>query len=73
MKEMIKRTCRTFVEAALGYIAANLVVTVSESRDTGVLRTAAVGLIMSSVAAGLAAILNLPRETEGKEGGKDGK
>lgn len=66
MKEMIRRAARTFVQAAVGYIAVNLVYVISESIDNyDYLKNALVGLGVSAIAAGLAAIMNLPeKETE---------
>lgn len=60
MKEMIKRALRTFVQTAGGYIAANLVCSTAGITDLGVLKTVLLGLAVSSVAAGLAAVMNIP-------------
>ncbi len=63
MKEMIMRTVRTFFEAAIGYIAANIAVAfVDGNTGTSVAKTALVGLLVSSVAAGIAAVLNMPKK-----------
>ena len=61
-KECLKRAARTFVQSALGYAAVNLV-TVVQTNATGgeALSTALRGLIVSAIAAGLAAIMNLPK------------
>lgn len=63
MKEMIMRTARTFFEAAIGYICANIAVYLAgDNSDTSVAKTALMGLLMSSVAAGVAAVLNMPKK-----------
>ncbi|MBQ9228666.1 MAG: hypothetical protein IJ168_07500 [Eubacterium sp.] len=61
-KETVRRAVRTFVQAALAYIAVNFaLVDFTDSRET--VRTALIGLAVSATAAGLAAAMNL----EGKE------
>lgn len=60
MKETIKRAARTFLQAAVGYIATNLAIYAGEFSDMNVLKTALIGLCVSAVAAGLAAVMNLP-------------
>lgn len=86
MKEMLRRALRTFVQTAGAYIAANLVCATSGITDLGVLKTVLIGLAVSSVAAGLAAVMNLPQKSavgdgddvslsddeSGIAGGKDG-
>ena len=64
MKEMIFRAGRTFVQAAVGYVAANLVVTFSGMTPTTAAdwKTAIVTLITAAVAAGLAAVMNAPKK-----------
>ena len=63
MSEMLKRAARTFVQAAAGYLSANLVVVFAsgEVLNGDYIKTAVAGLLMSAVAAGLAAIMNMPR------------
>ena len=58
MKEWLYRALRTFGQAALGYMAANLLATVTESGDGSILGKALLGLFAASVAAGLAAVMN---------------
>lgn len=61
MKEMLIRALRTFGQAAVGYIAANIViVTTDAGADSGAMKTALVTLITAAVAAGIAAVMNLP-------------
>lgn len=66
--ECIKRALRTFIEAAAAYLAAHIVLAVSTGgEDLSVMRTALMGLAVSSVAAGLAAVLNMPKKAAGTE------
>ncbi|MBQ7125108.1 MAG: hypothetical protein IJO00_01960 [Clostridia bacterium] len=67
MKEMLKRALRTFFQTAMGYIATNLVCTVSGITDFGILKIALLGLITSSIAAGLSAVMNLPHGGKGSD------
>ena len=52
-KPCVKRAIRTFIQTAVGYIAVNVATT-----DLTV-KSAALGLAVSAVAAGLAAVMNL--------------
>ena len=62
-KETAKRMARTFGQAAVGYIIANLaVVDFSSGRD--VAKSALIGLGVSAVAAGLSAVMNLQKAEE---------
>ena len=63
MKEWIYRALRTFGQAMLGYLAANLLATVTQtdvSDPTGLTNTL-FGLFAAAVAAGLAALMNLSK------------
>ena len=63
MKEMIFRALRTFFEAAIGYIAANLALALADSgEDINIAKTALVGVLVSAIAAGIAAVLNMPKK-----------
>lgn len=55
-KNCVKRAIRTFFQTAMGYIAVNIAAT-----DINV-RSAAVGLAVSAVAAGISAVMNLKEE-----------
>lgn len=69
MKEMFRRAGRTFAQAAVGYIAANLVYVVNtNANDVHFLKNVFIGLGVSSIAAGLAAVMNLPRKENGNAG-----
>ena len=61
-KETIRRTIRTFVQSAIGYIAANLVYVLPEGKDADYMKTAFMGITVCAVAAGLSAVMNLPKE-----------
>ena len=64
MKETIKRAVRTFWQAFAGYVSVNIVVAVSAvGGDTNALKTGLTGLVVAAVAAGLAALMNLPVKT----------
>ena len=57
----VKRALRTFLQAALAYIAVNAaVVDFTDSRAA--IRSALLGLAVSAVAAGLAAAMNLEQK-----------
>lgn len=59
-KETFKRVIRTFFESALAYITVNVaLVDFSEEKD--VVRTAIICLCVSSLAAGISAVLNLEK------------
>lgn len=55
--ECIRRAVRTFLQAALGYAAANLA---GLCESGGVTKSALAALSAAAVAAGLAALMNLP-------------
>jgi len=55
-KEWLRRALRTFIQAAAGYIVA--VVPNVDFTDTSVLKTTLVGIGVSAVAAGIAALMN---------------
>ena len=61
MKTWIKRSYRTFMQTAVGYIAVN-VATLDFTEDGEVLKSAVIGLGVSAVAAGIAAVMNLKEE-----------
>ena len=64
-RETIRRAVRTFFQAALGYIVTNLTL-VTMGYENAEIKTALIGLFTAAVAAGLAAVMNLPgKEAEG--------
>lgn len=68
-KETLRRTLRTFLQTAIAYLAANLCV-VDFTADSDVLSSALIGLAVSALAAGLAAVMNLEK-TNVKENDPD--
>lgn len=56
-KETAKRAGRTFLQAALSYFAVNIVV-VDFSGGSDVVEAALQGLVISAIAAGIAAVMN---------------
>lgn len=62
-KETLRRMGRTFLQAAISYIAINLaIVDFSESGE--VLKSALIGLGVSALSAGIAAVMNLEEVKE---------
>ncbi|HBE13644.1 MAG TPA: hypothetical protein DCY74_05680 [Clostridiales bacterium] len=62
MQEWVRRALRTFLQAALGFIAANMMLYVTNMGDFSnfsVVRTSIIGLATSAVAAGIAAVMNM--------------
>lgn len=55
-KNCVKRALRTFLQTAVGYIAVNIAAT-----DMSV-KSAVLGLVVSAVSAGMAAVMNLKEE-----------
>ena len=61
MKEMLRRAARTFLQAAIGYVTANVAVTASgiaNGRES--LRNTLITLGTAAIACGIAAVMNLP-------------
>lgn len=56
MKDWLKRAIRTFIQAAVGY--AVVVVPNVDFNDTSALKTTLIGIGVSAVAAGIAAVMN---------------
>ncbi len=70
MKESLYRAMRTFLQTAFGYIATNLALYLTESggmQDTSALRTGLVGLCVSALASGLAAVMNREKRNHGED------
>lgn len=57
MKNWGKRVLRTFLQAAVGY--AVVAIPAIDFSDTSMLKTALIGVGVSAVAAGVAAVMNL--------------
>ena len=60
-KETAKRALRTFIQTALAYICVNIAI-VDFSEEQAAIKSALVGLVISAVSAGLAAVMNLEKE-----------
>lgn len=68
-KNTVKRALRTFFQAALGYLVAALGggLTGLYDAEGKISRVAVGGLVVSAVAAGLAALMNLPEKAQETE------
>jgi len=62
-KECVIRAARTFVQTVFGYLAVHMV---GLANNTDITKAAVEGLIISAVAAGLAAVMNLPKKSAGE-------
>ena len=62
-KNCLKRALRTFLQTALGYILANLALflTGTDFANAEMWKSAVCGLLVSSVSAGLSAVMNLEK------------
>lgn len=58
MKEWARRAIRTFVQSALGYLIV-AVPAVDFAAEKAVIKSALIGIGVSAVAAGIAAVMNL--------------
>ena len=67
-KETAKKMFRTFIQTIVGYIAVNLAI-VDFTADKEVIKSALIGLAISAVSAGMAAIMNLQKAENGEEMG----
>ena len=61
-KETLRRALRTFAQAAIGYIAANIALI--EWNDSSAWKAGVTTLITAAVACGIAALMNLPKGEE---------
>lgn len=57
-KETFKRAVRTFCQTAIGYIAVNVTL-IDFGSGKEVIESAIAGLIVSAIASGLSAVMNL--------------
>ena len=61
LKEVLIRAARTFLQAAVGFIAANVVVYLSGMDGSSrAVKSAVAALITAAIASGLAAVMNMP-------------
>ena len=63
-KNTMKRALRTFVQAVIAYLAVHLSM-VDFSNGKEAVKTALLGLAVSSLAAGLSAVMNLEKKGDG--------
>lgn len=70
MKDMFYRAFRTFFQTAVGYIVTNIAIIFNsgEIENTELIKTALIGVVISSISAGLSAVMNIPKN---KDGGND--
>ena len=70
-KETLVRALRTFAQAVIGYIVANIALI--QWDDTGAVKKSVMALITAAVACGLAALMNLPKKgaDEDEKGGDE--
>ena len=59
-KETLKRTARTFIQTVIAYIGVNLIL-VDFTEDKSVIKSALTGLLISAIASGLSAVMNLQK------------
>lgn len=59
-KEPVRRAIRTFLQAAVGYFATAW--TTGYNAELGFTKQVVIGLIVSSIAAGLSAAMNIEKE-----------
>jgi len=69
MKEMIRRAVRTFIQTAAGYTVVNIayLITYQNIDNYDYLIKSVIGIAMSAISAGLAAIMNLPKSEKEEE------
>ena len=58
---MLKRAGRTFVQAFIGFVAVNLAATFTGITEGEMFAETLTAFIASAVAAGLAAVMNMPK------------
>lgn len=61
-KATATKALRTFLQAALAYIAVNIAV-VDFANDEAVVKSALIGLATSAIASGIAAVMNLEKKS----------
>lgn len=61
MKESIYRAGRTFFQTAVGYLAVNVAL-IDFTSEKQTLKSLLIGLLISSVSAGISAVMNVKKE-----------
>ncbi len=64
MKETVWRALRTFLQAFTGFVVVNLSASLSGVTDSEMFMETAMALVASAIAAGLAAVMNMPKKGE---------
>lgn len=64
-KETLRRAIRTFLQAVVAYIIANI--TIVDFSEKSIAKSALIGLITSALAAGISAVMNLEQTTTESE------
>ena len=64
MKETVLRAVRTFFQAFTGFVIVNLSAGLSGVNDGEMLLDSVTALVASAIAAGLAAVMNMPKKGE---------
>lgn len=67
VRECLIRALRTFGQSAIGYIVANATAVLMGAYETDMIKSALVGLGVSAVSAGLAALMNMPEKEVGED------
>ena len=62
-KETAKRMLRTFLQTVIAYMGVNLAF-VDFSEDKAVIKSALIGLLISAIASGISAVMNLQKREE---------
>ncbi|MGN1124013.1 MAG: hypothetical protein ACI4RR_06675 [Eubacterium sp.] len=65
-KNTLRKTVRTFIQTALGYLAVNIAV-VDFSAEKAVIKSALLGVAVSAVSAGFCAVMNLEKKENGSD------
>lgn len=60
-RETVRRAARTFIQALAGYIVANITL-IDFTNDISLLKQSLIGLFISAIAAGVAALMNLEND-----------
>ena len=61
-KESFRRAARTFLQAALSYIVVNIAI-IDFTSNKEIIKSAVIGLIISALSAGFAAVMNMEVKT----------
>lgn len=59
-RNTVKRAIRTFIQTVIGYIAVNMVM-INFTEEKSIVKQAVIALCVSSVSAGLSAVMNLEK------------